>query len=101
MDEYKERDLKRVQEIELDILEKFISVCDKYSLEWIVIGGTALGAMRHNGFIPWDDDIDVAMPRKDYNYFLKKAPVVESTTLLTTGVICISIRTLIFFLIYA
>lgn len=73
MDEYKERDLKRVQEIELDILEKFISVCDKYSLEWIVIGGTALGAMRHNGFIPWDDDIDVAMPRKDYNYFLKKA----------------------------
>ncbi len=73
MSEYKKEDLNMVQKIETDILVEFMKICSKYSLEWIVIGGTALGVARHAGFIPWDDDIDVAMPRKDYNVFIQVA----------------------------
>lgn len=61
-------DLHRV---ELDILKEFIKVCDKLNLTYYCIGGTALGSVRHKGFIPWDDDIDVAMPRADFDNFLK------------------------------
>lgn len=68
---YEPEILKRLQDAQLEILEKFIAVCDKYDLAYIMIGGTAIGVMRHQGFIPWDDDIDVAMPRKDYNRFLE------------------------------
>ena len=50
----------------LNILREFIKICDKYSLRWWACGGTCIGALRHNGFIPWDDDLDVAMPRPDY-----------------------------------
>src|SRR5690242_19298460 len=61
--------LRRVQLIELEILREFGRRCETESLRWLVIGGTALGAARHEGFIPWDDDIDVAMPRADYERF--------------------------------
>lgn len=50
----------------LDILRVFIDICDKYNLRWWASGGTCIGALRHNGFVPWDDDLDVAMPRPDY-----------------------------------
>ncbi len=60
---------KKIWAVELDLLQKFISVCDKYNLKWFVIAGTLIGAVRHKGFIPWDDDIDVAMPREDYEMF--------------------------------
>lgn len=60
----------RLKEIELEMLKSFIAICNKFDLNWFVVGGTALGTVRHNGFIPWDDDIDVAMPRKDYEKFL-------------------------------
>ena len=50
----------------LDILRVFIDICDNYNLRWWASGGTCIGALRHNGFIPWDDDLDVAMPRPDY-----------------------------------
>ena len=63
-------ELKR---IEIDILKLFISICKQHNLTYFIIGGTALGAYRHGGFIPWDDDIDVAMPRSDYESFLKYA----------------------------
>lgn len=53
------------------MLKEFVRVCDENNLTYYLIGGTALGAIRHHGFIPWDDDIDVAMPRTDYEKFLK------------------------------
>lgn len=52
-------------------LKKFISICEKHQLTYFCIGGTAIGAVRHNGLIPWDDDIDVGMPRKDYDRFVE------------------------------
>ncbi|MGN0506205.1 MAG: phosphorylcholine transferase LicD [Lachnospiraceae bacterium] len=58
---------------ELEALKAFVQLCDKHGLTYFVIGGTLLGALRHRGFIPWDDDVDVAMPRKDYDKFLTLA----------------------------
>lgn len=66
-------DLQDVWAVELEILEKFMEVCRKYNLKYFADSGTLLGAIRHNGFIPWDDDIDVAMFRKDFNRFRKIA----------------------------
>lgn len=66
--------LRRLQMHELNLLKQFADVCEKNHLRYFLIGGTMLGAYRHHGFIPWDDDIDVGMPRKDYEKFLKIAP---------------------------
>lgn len=71
---YYGEELKKVQECELEILAEVIKVCNENSIEYFVIGGTALGAVRHSGFIPWDDDIDIGMTRDDYERFLKIAP---------------------------
>ena len=62
---------KKVWAIELDLLAHFSSFCEKHKLKWFLIGGSLLGAVRHKGIIPWDDDIDVGMPRKDYDMFLE------------------------------
>lgn len=56
--------------IMLDVLKTFDAFCTANGLDYFAAGGTALGAVRHKGFIPWDDDIDVYMPRKDYERFL-------------------------------
>ena len=64
--------LDELKSIETEMLKEFIFVCDKLNLKYYVIAGTLLGTVRHKGFIPWDDDIDVAMPRKDYELFLKE-----------------------------
>lgn len=61
-------DLQRKQ---LEMLKKFIAVCEKNNLRYSAEGGTAIGAVRHHGFIPWDDDVDIMMPRDDYEKFLK------------------------------
>ena len=59
--------MKRVWAIEIDMLQELFRVCDKYGLTIWTEGGTMLGTIRHGGFIPWDDDIDMAMPREDYD----------------------------------
>lgn len=66
--------MKRLWEMELDMVKSFVSVCEKYHLQYWIMGGTLLGAVRHKGFIPWDNDIDLAMPRKDFNILLEIGP---------------------------
>lgn len=65
--------LKLLQEIELENLRMLMEICEKNHLRYYLIGGSLLGAMRHKGFIPWDDDIDVGLPRPDYKRFVKIA----------------------------
>lgn len=55
----------------IDVLDAYIKICKEYNLRYYCVGGTAIGAVRHNAMIPWDDDIDVCMPRPDYNRFLE------------------------------
>lgn len=59
--------MNEMQEKLVDILSWFHNLCEENHLRYYIIGGTMLGAVRHGGFIPWDDDIDVGMPRKDYD----------------------------------
>lgn len=62
--------LNELKSIELEIFDEFVRICKKYDLSYFLMGGTLLGAVRHKGFIPWDDDIDVGMPRSDYEKFI-------------------------------
>ena len=59
--------MKKVWAVELDLLAKVLEVCDKHRLRVFSFAGTTLGAVRHNGFVPWDDDIDLVLMRKDYD----------------------------------
>lgn len=63
-------DIERLHEVDLNIVKSVIKVLDKNKLKYYMIGGTMLGAIRHKGFIPWDDDIDLGIPRDDYEKFL-------------------------------
>lgn len=68
---------KHLRQAQLKMLSmlKFVDyVCQKYNLDYWLEGGTLLGAIRHQGFIPWDDDLDISMPRTSFNEFLKVAP---------------------------
>lgn len=66
--------MKSAWAMQLTVLEKIERVCQKYGLTYYAEYGTILGAVRHNGFIPWDDDLDISMKREDYEKFCKVAP---------------------------
>lgn len=68
-----QKDFQDIQECLLKILKAIHKVCEEHNIRYYIIAGTMLGAVRHKGFIPWDDDADVAMPREDYNRFLAYA----------------------------
>ena len=63
--------LRKLQLVELENMRLFAEICERHNLRYYLVGGTMLGAVRHHGFIPWDDDMDVGMPRPDYEKFLK------------------------------
>lgn len=63
--------LRKLQEIQLEILKETIKVFEKNGIRYVVSDGTMLGAVRHKGFIPWDDDVDLSIPRSDYEKFKK------------------------------
>ena len=62
--------LNKIHKIELICLDELVRICDKHNINYFLIGGTLIGAIRHKGFIPWDDDIDITMFRKDYERFI-------------------------------
>ena len=64
---------KKLWNVQIGLIKEFDRICKKHNLKWFACGGTLLGAARHKGFIPWDDDVDVAMMRPEYNKFIKIA----------------------------
>lgn len=67
---YDTETLKHLQQVERMILKDFVDTCEANSIRYFGFGGTAIGALRHKGFIPWDDDIDVCLPAEDFNKLL-------------------------------
>ena len=66
--------MTELQTVELNLLKELLALCEKLSLRSYLVCGSALGAVKYGGFIPWDDDIDVALPRPDYERFCAEAP---------------------------
>lgn len=69
-----EHTLRELQLCELQLVKAVLSICERHQLTVFMMGGTFLGAVRHKGFIPWDDDVDLGMSREDYETFLRVAP---------------------------
>lgn len=66
----KQLTIEDAKQIELEILDYIDTLCKKHNINYIINYGTLIGAVRHQGFIPWDDDIDLSMPREDYQRFI-------------------------------
>ena len=77
--------LKETQDCCSEILKEFVSYCEESDLVYYLVGGSALGAIRHKGIIPWDDDVDVGMPRKDYRRFCEEYAGSERFKLMVMG----------------
>ncbi|MFA0566594.1 phosphorylcholine transferase LicD [Vibrio sp. 10N.222.51.C8] len=71
---YKDEEIKHIQRIELSSLKYFSDLCDKLNIEFYLYGGSLLGAIKYSGFVPWDDDLDIALQRKDYDKLIKLGP---------------------------
>ena len=65
--------MNELQTVEFEILKEFVRICDELNLRYYLVCGSALGAAKYGGFIPWDDDVDVALPRPDYDIFCQRA----------------------------
>ena len=63
--------ISEIQKVSLGILKKVDEICNKLNLRYVLTYGTLLGAIRHKGYIPWDDDVDIMLPRPDYEKLLK------------------------------
>ncbi len=72
--QYENETLRKLQLVELEVLLAIDEVCRQHNITYFLDSGTALGAKRHGGFIPWDDDIDIGMPRESYERFTEVAP---------------------------
>ena len=70
---YTDEQIKNIQNIEKELLIEFIRICKQLELDYVIYGGTLLGYEKYKGFIPWDDDIDVALPRESYDRFILEA----------------------------
>lgn len=66
--------IEKLHQADIEIVKEVIALCERHHLMYYMLGGSMLGAIRHKGFIPWDDDIDLGMPRDDYERFLELAP---------------------------
>jgi len=73
-DEYEDLSLRDAQMLMVDVLKAVHELCEKHGIKYFLDAGTLIGAVRHKGFIPWDDDVDIGMPREEYNKFLEIAP---------------------------
>ncbi len=71
---YQKNDLQTLHSVLLEILKEIIRVCDILDIDYFIQGGTAIGAFFNQGFVPWDDDIDLGMTRDNYTRFIKQAP---------------------------
>lgn len=69
----KNNELSELHNVHVEILDEVVRICEKHKLTYFLVAGTLLGAVRHKGFIPWDDDLDIGMPRQDYDKFIKIA----------------------------
>ena len=72
-EQYEDLTLRDAQMIMVNILKEIDKICTKHNLKYFLDAGTLIGAVRHKGFIPWDDDVDIGMPREDYKKFLEIA----------------------------
>lgn len=70
---YDDQVLRKLQLAQCEVFKDFIAICEKHNIEYFLYSGCAIGVERHKGFIPWDDDIDIGMRRKDYDRFIEIA----------------------------